>query len=120
MRIRPGIISDCGTIIGRVFVDKNFDGEQQNGEAGIPNAVVLMDDGNRILTDANGLYSVSNVIAGARSLVLDLGSLPGYTLAPNRHVRERNSQARFVRLEPGGLVRVNFAVTPTFEGTPKG
>lgn len=116
LRIDPGILSDCGTLIGRVFVDKNFDGEQQKGEPGVPNAVVFMDDGNRITTDPNGLFSVANVIAGYRTGVLDLSSLPGYTLAPNRRFIERNSQSRLVHLEPGGLVRMNFAVTPTFRG----
>lgn len=115
LRIAPGIVSDCGTLIGRVFVDKNFDGEQQRGEPGVPNAVVFMDDGNRITTDPNGLFSVANVISGYRSGVLDLSSLPGYTLAPNRKFSERNSQSRLVHLEPGGLARMNFAVTPTFQ-----
>ena len=116
MRIRPGIVSDCGTLIGRVFVDKNFDGEQQNGEPGVPNAVIFMDDGNRIVTDANGIYSMSNVLPGARSLALDISSLPGYTLAPNLYFIERNSQSRLVRLSPGSLVRANFGVTPAFKG----
>jgi uncharacterized repeat protein (TIGR01451 family) len=112
VKVRSGILSDCGTLIGRVFEDKNFDGEQQTGEAGIPNAVVILDDGNRISTDVNGLFSVANVISGSRTGVLDLSSVPGYNIAPNHKVRERNSQSRLVRLEPGGLVRMNFAVTP--------
>jgi uncharacterized repeat protein (TIGR01451 family) len=114
VRIRPGILSDCGTILGRVFVDKNFDGEQQRGEPGVPNAVIFMDDGNRIVTDPNGLFSVANVIAGNRTGALDLSSLPGYTLAPNLYRIEANSQSRLVRLAPGGLARMNFAVTPAF------
>jgi uncharacterized repeat protein (TIGR01451 family) len=114
VQIRPGIVSDCGTLIGRVFVDKNFDGEQQPGEPGVPNAVIFLDDGNRITTDANGLFSVANVIAGNRTGTLDLSSLPGYTLAPNLYFIERNSQSRLVRLEPGGTVRMNFGVTPAF------
>jgi len=116
MRIRPGIVSDCATLLGRVFVDKNFDGEQQNGEPGVPNAVIFMDDGNRIVTDANGVYSMANVIPGARTLALDISSLPGYTLAPNLYFIERNSQSRLVRLSPGGLARANFGVTPAFRG----
>jgi uncharacterized repeat protein (TIGR01451 family) len=112
LRIRPGILTDTGTIIGRVFVDKNFDGEQQPGEPGIPNAVVLLDDGNRIVTDPNGLFSVANVQSGYRTGVLDFTSLQGYNLAPNLYFSERNSQSRLVHLEPGGLVRMNFAVTP--------
>jgi uncharacterized repeat protein (TIGR01451 family) len=62
MTIRPGILADCGTILGRVFVDKNFDGQQQPGEPGVPNAVIFMDDGNRILTDPDGLFSLANVL----------------------------------------------------------
>jgi uncharacterized repeat protein (TIGR01451 family) len=112
IRIRPGIVSDCGTIIGRVFEDKNFDGEKQNGEPGIPNAVIFMDDGNRITTDANGLFSLSNVLAGRRTGVLDLTSIPNYDLAPNLRFKEHNSPSRLVRLSPSGMVRMNFAVTP--------
>jgi uncharacterized repeat protein (TIGR01451 family) len=112
--IRPGIVSDCGTIVGRVFVDKNFDGQQQPGEPGVPNAIVFMDDGNRVVTDADGLFSLANVISGNRSGTLDLTSLPGYTLAPNLYWIEGNSQSRLVRLQPGGLARMNFAVTPAF------
>ena len=114
LQIRAGILSDCGTIVGRVFVDKNFDGEQQPGEPGVPNAVIYMDDGNRITTDANGLYSLAYVISGSRSGTLDLTSLPGYTLAPNLYRIEANSPSRMVNLSPGGMARMNFAVTPTF------
>lgn len=119
LRIQPGILTDCGTIIGRVFEDKNFDGEQQPNEPGIPNAVIFLEDGNRITTDPNGLFSVSNVLPGYRTGVLDLTSLPGYTLAPNLYVNERNSQSRAVHLEPNGLVRMNFAVTPSFREAGK-
>lgn len=115
LQIRPGIVADCGTIIGRVFVDKNFDGEQQPGEPGVPNAVIFTHDGNRITTDPNGLFSVANVLPGNHTGVLDLSSLPGYTLAPNQKFKERNSQSRLVRIEPGGMARMNFAVTPTFQ-----
>lgn len=116
LRIRAGILSDCSTIVGRVFVDKNFDGEQDKGEPGVPNAVIFMDDGNRIVTDANGLFSLSCVLPGNRTATLDLSSLPGYTLAPNRNFIERNSQSRLVRLAPGSMGRINFGVTPAFGG----
>lgn len=114
LRIRPGILSDCGTIIGRVFVDKNFDGEQQPGEPGVPNAVIFMDDGNRVTTDTEGLFSLPYAIAGYRTGTLDLTSLPGYSLAPNQYRIEANAPSRLVRLAPGSLVRMNFAVTPSF------
>lgn len=111
----PSILADCGTLIGRVFEDKNFDGEQQNGEAGIPNAVIFLDDGNRVVTDGDGLFSVQKMLPGQRTGTLDLSSLPGYTLAPNLRFIERNSYSRLVNLAPGSLVRMNFGVTPTFQ-----
>ncbi len=119
LKIRPGITSDCGTIIGRVFEDKNFDGEQQTGEPGISNAVVMLQDGNRITTDKNGLFSVANVLPGKHTGVLDLSSVPGYKLAPNHKFKERNSQSRLVNLAPGGMARMNFAVTHAAEEVKK-
>jgi uncharacterized repeat protein (TIGR01451 family) len=115
VKVRPGLVSNCGTILGRVFVDKNFDGEQQSGEPGVPDAAIYMDDGNRITTDKNGLFSVKCVLPGYSNGSLDLTTLPGYTLAPNRRFVERNSPGRLVHLSPGGMVRMNFGVTPTFQ-----
>jgi uncharacterized repeat protein (TIGR01451 family) len=112
VRITPGLLSDCGTILGRVFEDHNFDGKQQPGEPGVPHAVIWMDDGNRITTDAEGLFSVKCVLPGYRTGALDLTALPGYTLAPNLKFIERNSPSRLVKLAPGGLVQMNFAVMP--------
>ncbi|MEL6928345.1 MAG: hypothetical protein AAFO95_06910 [Cyanobacteria bacterium J06600_6] len=111
--LESGILSDSGTLIGRVFVDKNFDGEQQEGEPGIPNATIYLNNGNRIITDPDGLFSLSNVLPGYHTGVLDLTTIPEYGLAPNIRFSERNSTSRLVQLEPGGLVRMNFGVTPT-------
>lgn len=119
VRVNPGILTDCGNILGRVFVDKNFDGEQQTGEPGVPNAVVWMDDGNRITTDENGLFHVRCVLPGPRTGALDLTTLPGYTLAPNLQFIESNSPSRLVKLSPGSTVRMNFGVTPTFQEESK-
>ncbi len=114
VKIRPGILADCGTVLGRVFVDKNFDGEQQDGEPGVPNAVVFLNDGNRVVTDPEGLFSVICVPPGYMTGTLDLTSLPGYTSAPNLYRIETNSPSRMVRIAPGSIARMNFAVTPAF------
>lgn len=112
IRITPGLLSDCGTLLGRVFEDHNFDGKQQPGEPGVPNAIIIMDDGNRITTDESGLFNVKCVLPGYRTGALDLTLLPGYALAPNLKFIENNSPSRLVHLAPGGLVRMNFAITP--------
>jgi uncharacterized repeat protein (TIGR01451 family) len=121
-RVRPqaGMFFDSGTIIGRVFEDLNADGEQQVGEPGIPRAVIFLEDGNRITTDANGLFSVANVLPGYHTGVLDLSSIPGYTFAENQRFKERNSQSRLVQLAPGGMVRMNFGVRRLSPAVPGG
>lgn len=116
LRLDPGILEDSGILIGRVFVDKNFDGEQQSGEPGVPNAVIYLEDGNRIITDADGLFSVTNMLPGHHTGILDLTTIPEYRLAPNLRFSESNSTSRLVNLEPGGMVRMNFGVTPTASG----
>ena len=115
VELRDGLVSDYATLIGRVFVDKNFDGEQQKGEPGVPNAVIYLQNGNRVETDKDGLFSVANILPGWYVGTLDFSSVPGYTIAPNAFVLEKESQSRLVRLEPGGLSRMNFAVTPVQE-----
>jgi hypothetical protein len=101
-----------GTIIGRVFVDKNGDGEQQADEPGIANAAIYTDDGLRVVTDAYGRFTIPSVYPGYRSAALDLRSIPGYQIAANSRMSERNSMSRMVRVSPGSLARMNFAVTP--------
>jgi uncharacterized repeat protein (TIGR01451 family) len=115
VRVSGGLFSNCGTLIGRVFEDRNFDGEQQTGEPGIPNAVVFLNDGNRITTDPNGLFNVKCVLPGYLTGVLDPLSVPEYRLAPNQKFIEGNSASRIVRMEPGGMARMNFGVMPKVE-----
>jgi uncharacterized repeat protein (TIGR01451 family) len=117
VRMSAGLFSDCGILIGRVFEDRNFDGEQQTGEPGIPNAVVYLEDGNRVTTDPDGLFSVKCMLPGYHTGVLDPLSVPGYRLAPNRRFIERNSASRLVELAPGSMVRMNFGVMPESGGT---
>ena len=115
--VRQGLLTDTGTIIGRVWIDRNRDGEQQDGEPGLPGAVVLLDDSTRIVADSNGLFSLASVPAGYHSAVLDMQSVPGYTLARSRF-RERRSQSRLVHISPSGMARVNFGVVPLVPLSP--
>ncbi len=111
IRVRGGLLSDAGTIVGRVFVDKNGDGEAQAGETGIPNAVIFLDNGTQVTTDEEGLFSLTNVLSGFRVGVIDLDRLQGYTLP------ESQSQSRLVNLSPGGSARMNFPLRETEEAS---
>ncbi|HXW77431.1 MAG TPA: hypothetical protein VEJ20_08485, partial [Candidatus Eremiobacteraceae bacterium] len=108
--VQSGVLSSCGTILGRVFVDLNGDGRPVDGDPGVANAVIVLDDGTRITTDSNGLFHVACTSSGWRTGTLDLTSIPGYEPAPNLYFVGQGGASILVHLEPGGLVRMNFAV----------
>ena len=119
LALDPGLLSDCGTIIGRVYVDVPLEGIQRREQPGVPNAVVFFDDGVRITTDKNGLYHYPGCAhPGWRTAALDLQSVKGFTLAPNIYISAKNGQSQSAHLEPGGLVKINFAVVPAKKATP--
>jgi hypothetical protein len=65
----------------------------------------------RITTDQYGRFTIPSVYPGYRSAVIDLSSIPGYQLAPSLHM-STNKPSRMVRVAPGSLARMNFALTP--------
>jgi hypothetical protein len=113
LKVDPGLLSDCGTIIGRVYIDKPLQGIDRRQQPGVPDAVVFFDDGVRVKTDKNGLYHYPGCAhPGWRTAALDLTSVPGMTIAPNIYIASRNGQSQWAHLEPSGLVKINFAVLP--------
>jgi outer membrane protein OmpA-like peptidoglycan-associated protein len=64
-----------GTVVGRVFEDSDRDGLQSQGEKGLAGAVVILDDGTSVGTDAEGRFHVPDVDPGPRVVKLDLGRL---------------------------------------------
>jgi uncharacterized repeat protein (TIGR01451 family) len=116
LKLDPGILSDCGTIIGRVYIDKPLQGIDRRQQPGVPNAVVYFDDGVRITTDKNGLYHYPGCAhPGWRTAALDLQSVKGYTLSPDIYIAAKNGQSQWGHLEPSGLIKINFAVVPAKE-----
>jgi uncharacterized repeat protein (TIGR01451 family) len=57
---------DLGTIIGKVFDDKNRDGWQDPGEEGVAGVMVALDDGTYALTDEYGRYHFPAIKPGHR------------------------------------------------------
>ncbi len=92
---------DLGTIIGKVFHDKNGDNWQDENEPGIAGAMVVLDEGTYALTDTHGRYHFPAVTPGERLLKINLATLPsGTTLSTN--------ETQVVSVTPGLLVKANF------------
>ncbi|MEZ5707764.1 MAG: putative Ig domain-containing protein [Blastomonas sp.] len=107
--IVPSAIFDCAEIIGKVYDDFNGDGNQDEGEPGIPGARVATVNGQLITTDEFGRYhitcaAVPNAQIGSNFVLkLDERSIPaGY--APTTD----NPQS--IRLTRGKIVELNFGI----------
>ena len=94
---------DLGTIIGKVFDDRDGDGQQSEGEAGIGGAMVVLDNGSYVLTDEYGRYHFPAVTSGHRLLKINLRHLADNALATT-------DEALVVSVTPGLLVKANFGV----------
>lgn len=109
--INEGVFTSKGTIIGKVFVDDDADGQQQVAEKGLPGVVLYMEDGTRVITGSDGKYNVIGVTPGTHVLKVDSASLPAGsdTLpASNRFMGDGSSQ--FVDMQHGLISKADFAV----------
>ena len=73
---------DCGSTLGdRVWHDLDGNGEQNTGEPGLPGVTVqLLDAAGTVMatevTDADGLYGFTGILAGTYTVRVSAGSLP--------------------------------------------
>jgi hypothetical protein len=110
-----GALSDRSVVLGRVFVDRVGDGRFHRGDAGVAKVRVLLEDGESVQTDADGLFSFPSVRPGMHVLHLDPDSLPATLRA--FAVKDYNDPRSPIRLVhgpfDGGLMSdIEFAVKP--------
>jgi uncharacterized repeat protein (TIGR01451 family) len=103
LEVRADPAFDLGTIIGKVFFDRNGNGSQDSDEPGMAAAMVALDDGTYSLTDEFGRYHFPAVEPGQRLVKLNLASVAGNAMAVGR-------ETRVLSVTPGLLVKANFGV----------
>lgn len=94
---------DLGTLLGEVYRDDNGNGQRDRGEPGIGGALVVMDDGLQVVTDAAGRYHLAAVPPGDRAI-----KVAAYTLPPGSTLT--TDVTRIVPVTPGSLVKIDFGV----------
>lgn len=112
--IRPLLMSDAATLIGRIM-----EGDCSAAETtlpGVPGVRILMQDGTYVLSDRAGLFHFEGVRPGTHVVQLDVASLPaGYEavhcIRNSRHAGRAFSQ--FVDVRGGALWRTNFHLRRT-------
>jgi uncharacterized repeat protein (TIGR01451 family) len=99
---------DLGTIIGKVFEDKNRNGWQDRDEPGVAGVMVALDDGTYAITDEYGRYHFPAVRPGQRLVKINLLSL-------SRGAVATTDEAVVVSVTPGLLAKANFGVLRTHD-----
>ena len=111
VQVLPGVFSDRGFIVGKVFADCNRDRIQNAEERGIPDVRLYMEDGTFVNTDAEGKFSLYNIRPQTHVLKVDATTLPeGASLAVLDARNAGDAGSRFVDMKNGQLLKVNFAV----------
>jgi uncharacterized repeat protein (TIGR01451 family) len=115
VRVGRGVFSTRQIIIGRVFEDRNANDEFDAGERAVEGVRLYLDNGQSVVTDAEGMYSLPSIEDGSVVIALDPVTLPrGYALTDEGR-RSGRSWARLLRTPLGGgtLLRQNFALRST-------
>ena len=112
VKVVPDPLFDLGTVIGKVFWDRNENGVQDPPqsvggqviiEEPIPNVQIATEEGTLITTDKEGKYHLAAIIPGRHIFRLDERTLPeGSYLTTDKAV--------IVDITPGILSKVNFGV----------
>ncbi|MDB4951100.1 MAG: hypothetical protein JWM27_3749 [Gemmatimonadetes bacterium] len=104
---RRGFAMQQRAIVGKVWLDNDDDGRQDEGEPGVAGMEVWSADGQVVTTDRQGRFSFRDVTPGTQLLRLDtLGAPRGYTVAG------RDGDQRMVRMDGWTLPQASFRLVP--------
>jgi uncharacterized repeat protein (TIGR01451 family) len=113
VRVQGGVFSNEGCIVGKVYMDCDGNGVQNNDsgsrELGIPGVRLIMLDGTNITTDNEGKYSICGVKPQTHVIKVDRSTLPkGSRLMPSSNRNAGVGDSIFVDLKAGELSRADF------------
>ena len=109
--VKPGLFSDRGLIIGKVFYDLNGNGIHDEAERTAKNVELITENGARILTDDFGKYSVPDVEAGMHVIRVNESTLPPLSrIILDSPDYLGDTQSKIVRVPAAGIAKSNFAL----------
>jgi hypothetical protein len=108
--VTGGVFTDNACVLGKVFVDCNNNHIQDAEELGIPGVRLYFENGQFMVTDSEGKYSICGLTPRSHVLTPDPSTLPRgseLTTTSNRNLGDANSL--FIDLKSGELHRGDFA-----------
>lgn len=108
VRVRAGYAMQGRTLLGKVYIDRNDNGRQDDDEPGVANAQIVTADGQIVVADKEGRFSLRDVAPGTHALRLDtLTAMPrGFGLA------RAGDEIQVVRTDGWTTPRVEFRLVP--------
>jgi uncharacterized repeat protein (TIGR01451 family) len=111
--VQGGVFTNEGCIVGKVYVDCDGNGMQNNEggsrEVGVPGVRLVMLDGTWIMTDSEGKYSICGVKPQTHVIKVDRTTLPkGSRLVPSSNRNAGVGDSIFVDMKGGELHRADF------------
>lgn len=111
VKVEAGVFSSKGFILGDVFADCNVNGQRDQGEPGIPDVRIYLEDGSFSQTDADGRYSFTDVTPRTHVAKVDMSTMLAGNLAILSNRNSGDAGSRFVDLKDGELARADFALS---------
>ena len=111
VQVLPGVFSDRGYLIGKVYADCNQNQVQDKGELGLPGVRLFLEDGTSVVTDGLGKYSLYGLRPITHVIKLDNTTLPAdahLEVLSNRNANVAGS--RFVDMKNSELHKADFAI----------
>ena len=111
LRVSGGVFSNQGFAIGKVWADCNRNGTQEDPEPGVPGVRLYLENGNSVITDAFGRWSLYGLKPVTHVLRVDPSTLPkGSVLSVLSNRQSGEAHSRFLDVKNGELVRADFAI----------
>jgi uncharacterized repeat protein (TIGR01451 family) len=120
--VSSGAFDERGLIIGKVYEDTDGNGLHNDGEPGVRNVELILEDGTRVRTDGSGKYSIPDVEQGQHVLRLNERTLPeGQRIRATDFGFLDDPRSRLIQVPPGGMAKANFTLensVPNGGGSP--
>ena len=119
VRVRGGVFTDRGIIVGKVFLHCDCDSTVhtpgrravERDTVGVPGVRIFLEDGSSVVTDLEGKYNFVGIVSGLHVLRVDPTTVPRggqLILLDSRSAGDPTS--RFVDLKNGELHKADFAI----------
>ncbi len=111
VKVNPGVFTSDACIVGKIFVDCNNNHIQDAEELGVPGVRLYLNDGQYLISDSEGKYSLCGLEPKSHVLKVDQLTLPrGSRLTTTSNRNLGNADSLWLDLKNGEMQQADFAI----------